>query len=55
MTKSMLKNLITLGEGVTTEFKRSGTSNLSRELINSSYPPPQPSRCENINNLSRME
>jgi predicted HTH transcriptional regulator len=27
-----LKNLIALGEGFTTEFKRSGTSNLGREI-----------------------
>jgi ATP-dependent DNA helicase RecG len=31
MTKSTLKNLIALGEGFTTEFKRSDTSNLCRE------------------------
>jgi ATP-dependent DNA helicase RecG len=30
--KSKLHNLIALGEGFSTEFKRSGTSNLGREL-----------------------
>ena len=32
MTRKQLKQFIGLGEGFTTEFKRSGTSNLGREL-----------------------
>jgi len=32
MNKQALSNLIALGEGFTTEFKRSGTSNLGREI-----------------------
>jgi len=32
MKKAVLKNLIALGEGFTTEFKRAGTSNLGREI-----------------------
>jgi ATP-dependent DNA helicase RecG len=32
MNKHSLSNLIALGEGFTTEFKRTGTSNLGREL-----------------------
>lgn len=32
MTRDELNNLIALGEGFTTEFKRSGTSHLGREL-----------------------
>ena len=32
MNKHFLSNLIALGEGFTTEFKRTGTSNLGREI-----------------------
>ena len=32
MNKQVLSNLIALGEGFTTEFKRTGTSNLGREI-----------------------
>lgn len=32
MKRSDLHNLLALGEGFTTEFKRSGTSNLGREI-----------------------
>ena len=32
MKKKQLIELIALGEGFTTEFKRSGTSNLGREI-----------------------
>ena len=32
MNKQTLSNLITLGEGFTTEFKRSGIANLGREI-----------------------
>ena len=32
MKKKQLMDLIALGEGFTTEFKRSGTSNLGREI-----------------------
>ena len=32
MNKQNLSNLIALGEGFTTEFKRTGTSNLGREI-----------------------
>ena len=32
MITHALRNLIALGEGFTTEFKRSGTSNLGREI-----------------------
>jgi predicted HTH transcriptional regulator len=32
MNKQALSNLIALGEGFTTEFKRTGTSNLGREI-----------------------
>jgi len=32
MKKKQLIDLIALGEGFTTEFKRSGTSNLGREI-----------------------
>ncbi|MFZ5761195.1 MAG: helix-turn-helix domain-containing protein [Thermodesulfobacteriota bacterium] len=32
MNQKALHNLLALGEGFTTEFKRSGTSNLGREI-----------------------
>jgi ATP-dependent DNA helicase RecG len=32
MNLKALNNLLALGEGFTTEFKRSGTSNLGREI-----------------------
>jgi len=32
MNKQTLSNLIALGEGFTTEFKRTGTSNMGREI-----------------------
>ena len=32
MNKKQLKDIVALGEGFTTEFKRAGTSNLGREI-----------------------